>query len=62
MVFWFAYSFDWDGTLGVLVAILGVVFIGMAYLMSFVYGMVYLLHEMEHLMFGMNYLVISSQK
>ena len=61
MVFWFAYSFDWDGTLGVLVAILGVFFIGMAYLMSFVYGMVYLLHEMEHLMFGMNYLVISSQ-
>ena len=62
MVFRFAYSFDWDGTLGVLVAILGVFFIGMAYLMSFVYGMVYLLHEMEHLMFGMNYLVISSQK
>ena len=62
MVFWFAYSFDWDGTLGVLVAILGVSFIGLAYLMSFVYGMVNLLHEMEHLMFGMNYLVISSQK
>ena len=62
MVFWFAYFFDWDGTLCVLVAILGVFFIGMAYLMSFVYGMVYLLHEMEHLMFGMNYLVISSQK
>ena len=40
----------------------GVFFIGMAYLMSFVYGMVYLLHEMEHLMFGMNYVVISSQK
>ena len=60
MVFWFAYSFDWDGTLGVLVAILGVFFIGMAYLMSFVYGMVYLLHKMGHLMFGMNYLVISS--
>ena len=24
MVFWFAYSFDWNGTLGVLVAVLGV--------------------------------------
>ena len=44
------YYFDWDGTLGVFVAILGVFFIGMAYLMSFVYWMVYLLHEMEHLM------------
>ena len=30
--------------------------------MSFVYGMVYLVHEMEHLIFGMNYLVISSKK
>ena len=62
MVFCFANHFDWDGTLGVLVALLGVSFIGMGYLMSFVYGMVYVLHEMEHLMFGMNYLVISSQK
>ena len=56
MVFWFAYSFDWNGTLGVLVAVLGVFNIGMAYLMSFVYGMMYLLHEMEHLIFWMNYL------
>ena len=56
MVFWFAYSFDWNGTLGVLVAVLGVFFIGMAYLMSFVYGMMYLLCEMEHLIFWMNYL------
>ena len=29
--------------------------------MSLVFRMVYLLHEMEHLIFGMNYLVISSQ-
>ena len=58
MVFWFAYSFYLDGTLGVLVAVIGVFSNGM----SFVYGMVYLLHEMEHLMFGMNYVVISSQK
>ena len=56
MVFWFAYSFDWNGTLGVLVTVLGVFSIGMAYLMSFVYGMMYLLHEMEHLIFWMNYL------
>ena len=62
MVFCFDYYFDWDSTLGVLVALLGVFSIGMAYFMSFVYGMVYVLHEMEHLMFGMNYLVISSQK
>ena len=55
MVFWFAYSFDWNGTLGVLAAVLGVFFIGMAYLMSFVYGMMYLLHEMEHLIFLINY-------
>ena len=32
-----------------------IIFIGMAYLMSFVYGMMYLLHEMEHLIFWMNY-------
>ena len=56
MVFWFAYYFDWNETLGVLVAVLGVIFIGMAYLMYFVYGMMYLLHEMEHLIFWMNYL------
>ena len=48
MVFWFAYSVDWNGTLGVLVAVLGVFFIEMAYFMSFVYGKLYLLHEMEH--------------
>ena len=54
MVFWFAYSFDWNGTLGVLVTVL--FFLGVAYLMSFVYGMMYLLHEMEHLIFWMNYL------
>ena len=54
-----AYSFNCDGVLGVLV---DVFFIGMAYLMSLVFRMVYLLHEMEHLIFGMNYLVISSQK
>ena len=47
MVFWFAYSFDWNGTLGFLVAVLGEFFIGMAYLMSFVYWMMYFLHEME---------------
>ena len=62
MVFRFAYSFYWDGTRGVLVAVLGVFFIGMAYLMSLVFGVVYLFHEMEHLIFGKNYLVISSQK
>ena len=39
MVFWFAYSFYLDGTLGVLVAVIGVFSNGM----SFVYGMVYLL-------------------
>ena len=48
MVFWFAYSFYLDGTLGVLVAVIGVFSNGM----SFVYGMVYLLHKMGHLMFG----------
>ena len=47
MVFWFAYSFYLDGTLGVLVAVIGVFSNGMAYLMSFVYGMVYLLHKMD---------------
>ena len=56
--------FDWDGTIVVLVGVLGVLvgvlcvlfgvlgvlvdifLIGMAYLMSLVFGMVYLLHEM----------------
>ena len=47
------------GVLGVLV---GIHFIGIAYLISLVFGMVYLLHEMEHLIFGIYYLVISSQK
>ena len=51
-----------DGTLGVLVAVLGIFFVGMAYLMSSVFGMVHLLHEMEHLIFELNFLVISSQK
>ena len=55
MVFWFAYSFDWNGTLGVLVNRTWSIFIGMVYLMSFVYGMIYLLHEMEHFIFWMNY-------
>ena len=53
------------GVLGVLVGVLGVLvgvhFIGMTYLMSLVFGMVYLLNEMEHLIFGMYCLVISSQ-
>ena len=56
MVFWFAYPFYLNGKLGVFVAVIGVFSNGM----SFVYGMVYLLHKMGHLMFGMNYLVISS--
>ena len=47
MVFWFAYSFDWNGTLGVLVTVLGVFFVGMAYLMSFVYGILDILDELS---------------
>ena len=41
---------------GVLVAVLAVFFVGMVYLMSLVFGTVYLLHEMEYLIFGMNIL------
>ena len=52
--------------LGVLVGVLGVLVGAFLYrdgiLGVFGIGMVYLLHEMEHLVFGMVYLVFSSQK
>ena len=66
LVFWLVYFLlgycKWCFGLHILLNGMGYlvfwsIFIGMAYLMSFVYGMVYLLHEMEHLMFGMNYVV-----
>ena len=54
------------GVLGVIVGVLGVLvgvqFIGMAYLTGSIFGTVYLLREMEHLIFGLHNLVISSQK
>ena len=62
MGFWFAYFFAWDGILGVLVGCTWSIFLYWDGVMSLVFGMVCLLHEMEHLIFGMNYLVISSQK
>ena len=53
------------GVLGVLFRVLGVLvdvfFIGMAYLMSLGFRMVFLLHEMEHLIFGIHYLVTSQK-
>ena len=46
--------------LSVLVGVLCVLFyIRVAYLVSLAFGMLYLLHEVDHLVFGMIYLVIS---
>ena len=61
VVFWLAYSFDGDGVCGVLVGALGVLVGAFLYrdgvLGVFVIGVVYLLHEVEHLVSGMVYLV-----
>ena len=57
MVFWLAYSFKWDGdTIGVLGVLVSIFLYW-----DGIFGMVYFLHEMEHMVFGMTNLEITSQ-
>ena len=60
LVFWLTYSFDWDGEFVVLIGVLGVfmafIFIGM------VFGMVYLLDEIVHFVFGTVHIFITKMR